>query len=133
MPPRKDPTLEEIRARVAKRDLAEAAQPATTGLPEDSASALAAAGARFYGSIDQLTLSRSVQRIPIAQIAPDVRPDRRQPRLLPLPEDLLVNGAPSLEYRDLVAELQALGRSLKERQIQPIVVYAGSSSIYPAA
>jgi ParB/RepB/Spo0J family partition protein len=133
MPPRKDPTLEEIRARVAKRDAAEAVRPATTSTPEDNATALAAASARFYGSVEQLIQSRSIQRIPIGYIAPDIRPEMRQPRLLPLPEDLLVNGMPSPEYRDLVAELRALGQSLKERQIQPIVVYAGTSTIYPAA
>jgi ParB/RepB/Spo0J family partition protein len=133
MPSRKDPTFEEIRARVAKRDAAESARPATTSTPEDNATALAAASARFYGSVEQLIQSRSVQRIPIEQIAPDLRTEMRQPRLLPLPEDLLVNGTPSPEYRDLIAELRALGQSLKERQIQPIVVYAGTSTIYPAA
>ncbi len=133
MPPRKDPTLEEIRARVAKRDAAEAVRPATTSTPEDNATALAAASARFYGSVEQLIQSRSIQRIPIEHIAPDIRPEMRQPRLLPLPEDLLVNGTPSPEYRDLVAELRVLGQSLKERQIQPIVVYAGASTIYPVA
>jgi len=133
MPPRKDPTLEEIRARVAKRDAAEAVRPATTSTPEDNATALATASARFYGSVEQLIQSRSIQRIPIEHIAPDIRPEMRQPRLLPLPEDLLVNGTPSPEYRDLVAELRVLGQSLKERQIQPIVVYAGASTIYPVA
>jgi ParB/RepB/Spo0J family partition protein len=133
MPARKDPTLEEIRARVAKRDAAEAVRPPTTSAPEDNATALATASARFYGSVEQLIQNRSVQRIPIGYIAPDIRPEMRQPRLLPLPEDLLVNGKPSPEYRDLVAELQALGQSLKERQIQPIVIYPGTSSMYPAA
>lgn len=133
MPPRKDPTLDEIRARVAKRDAAEAAPSTIASASEDNATALAAATARFYGSVEQLIQSRSVQRIPIVHIAPDIRPEMRQPRLLPLPEDLLVNGTPSPEYRDLAADLQALGQSLKERQIQPIVVYAGASIIYPAA
>jgi ParB/RepB/Spo0J family partition protein len=132
MPSRKDPTLDEIRARVAKRDAAEAASSATTSAPEDNPTALAAASARFYGSVEQLIQSRSVQRIPIGHIAPDIRPEMRQPRLLPLPEDLLANGTPLPEYRDLVADLHALGQSLKERQIQPIVVYAGASGIYPA-
>jgi ParB/RepB/Spo0J family partition protein len=133
MPPRKDPTLEEIRARVAKRDTAEAARETATSTLEDNATALATASARFYGSVEQFIQSRSVHGIPIAHIAPEIRPDMRQPRLLPLPEDLLVNGAPAPEYRDLVAELLILGQSLKERQIQPIVVYPGTSSIYPAA
>jgi ParB/RepB/Spo0J family partition protein len=132
MPPRKNPTLEEIRARVAKRDAAETAQSAAT-TPEDSTAALAAASARFYGSVEQLIHSRAIQRIPIEQIAPDIRPEMRQPRLLPLPEDLLVSGSPAPEYRELIAELRALGQSLGERQIQPIVVYSGTSAIYPAA
>jgi len=133
MPSRKDPTLDEIRARVAKRDAAEAVPSVTASAPEDNAPALAAATARFYGSVEQIIQSRSVQRIPVEHIAPDVRPEMRQPRLLPLPEDLLVNGTPSPEYRDLVVELQALGQSLKERQIQPIIVFSGTSTIYPAA
>jgi len=132
MPPRKNPTLEEIRARVAKRDAAETVQ-ASTAASEDNTTALAAASARFYGSVEQLIHSRAVQRIPIEQIAPDIRPEMRQPRLLPLPEDLLVNGSPSPEYRELVAELRTLGQSLSERQIQPIVVYVGTSTIYHAA
>ena len=132
MPSRKDPTLEEIRARVAKRDATETVQ-ALTAAPEDNTTALAAASARFYGSVEQLIHSRAIQRIPLEQIAPDIRPEMRQPRLLPLPEDLLVNGSPAPEYRELVAELRALGQSLSERQIQPIVVYAGTSIMYPAA
>jgi ParB/RepB/Spo0J family partition protein len=130
MPPRKDPTLAEIRARVARRDSVE--QPAAPTAASDS-DAIATATARFYGSVEQLIQNRTVQRIQIGHIAPDVRPDMRQPRLLPLPEDLLADGEAALGYRDLVADLRALGLSMKERQIQPIVVYPGTSSIYPAA
>jgi len=132
MPPRKDPTLAEIRARVARRDSAETGQPAAPAAASDS-DAIATATARFYGSVEQLIQNRTVQRIQIGHIAPDVRPDMRQPRLLPLPEDLLVDGEAAPGYRDLVADLRALGQSIKERQIQPIVVYPGTSSIYPAA
>jgi ParB/RepB/Spo0J family partition protein len=132
MPARKDPTLEEIRARVARRDSAETAQAAGAAAADDS-DAIAAATARFYGSVEQLIQNRTVQRIQIGHIAPDLRPDMRQPRLLPLPEDLLVNSEPAPDYRDLVADLRALGQSIKERQIQPIVVYPGTCSIYPAA
>ena len=131
MPQKSNPTLDEIRARVAKRDAAEAGQPARA--PEGEAAAMAAATARFYGSVDQLIQNRTVQRVQIGHIAPDIRPEMRQPRLLPLPEDLIIHGEPPPEYRDLVAELRALGQSLKERQIQPIVVYPGTSSLYPAA
>jgi ParB/RepB/Spo0J family partition protein len=42
-------------------------------------------------------------------------------------------GAPAPGYADLAAELLELGRSLQERQIQPIIVYEGTSSAYPAA
>jgi ParB family chromosome partitioning protein len=74
---------------------------------------------------------RAIQRIPVTLIAPDLRPSRRQARLLPLPEELEIAGAPAPGYADLVAELRELGQSLKERQIQPIVVYAGASAEYP--
>jgi ParB/RepB/Spo0J family partition protein len=132
MPARKNPTLDEIRARVARRDSPETGQPAAPAADGD-ADAIATATARFYGSVEQLIQNRSVQRIHIGHIAPDVRPDMRQPRLLPLPEDLLVDGEPAPGYRELVADLRALGQSMQERQIQPIVVYPGTSSIYPAA
>src|SRR5215218_3069827 len=111
MPPRKDPTLAEIRARVARRDSAEPGQPAAPATTNDSA-AIATATARFYGSVEQLIQNRTVQRIQIGHIAPDVRPDMRQPRLLPLPEDLLVDGEPAPGYHDLVNDLRALGQSL---------------------
>lgn len=133
MPPKSNPTLDEIRARVAKRDAAEAAQPPQAKAPEGEAAAMAAATARFYGSVEQLIQNRTVQRIQVGHVAPDIRPEMRQPRLLPLPEDLLIQGEPTPEYRELVMDLRALGQSLKERQIQPIVVYPGTSSIYPAA
>jgi ParB-like chromosome segregation protein Spo0J len=42
-------------------------------------------------------------------------------------------GEPAPEYRTIVAELIALGQSLRERQIQPIIVYPGSNPAYPAA
>ena len=38
-----------------------------------------------------------------------------------------------LAINDLMAELLELGQSLKERQIQPVVVYPGTSETYPAA
>lgn len=133
MPARKDPTLEEIRARVARRELSATGQSATPPNVTDDSSAVAIASARFFGSVDQLIQNRAVQRIPIGHIAPDARPEMRQPRLLPLPEDLLEEGRPAPGYRELVAELTALGQSIKERQIQPIVVYPGTSTLYPAA
>jgi ParB/RepB/Spo0J family partition protein len=77
--------------------------------------------------LDTLARGRTVERLPLAAIAPDLRPAYRQPRLLPAVGELWVDGLPAPAYADLVAELLDLGRSLQMRQIQPIVVYPGSS------
>lgn len=91
-------------------------------------------GAHFGITVlDQIAAGQAVQHLPIGLIAPNLRPDARQPRFLPQPDELLVNGIPAPEYEVLVAELTALGESLKERQIQPIIVYPGTSEQYPAA
>ena len=95
--------------------------------------AVAAVSAHFGAALDPLVRDRAVQSLPIGHIAPDMRPDMRQPRLLPPPEELIEQGQPVPAYRELVAELMTLGASLKERQIQPIVVYPGTSDAYPAA
>jgi ParB/RepB/Spo0J family partition protein len=84
-------------------------------------------------ALDAVTGGRTVQLIPLGHLAPETRPDLRQPRLLPRPEELLIDGLPASPYADIVATLLDLGRSLKERQIQPIVAYPGSSNDYPAA
>ena len=84
-------------------------------------------------ALDHVAAGRTVQRLAFTAIAPDTRPDLRQPRLLPPPADLLVDGKPAPAYADLVAPLLDLGRSLQQRQIQPIIVYPGISSDYPAA
>lgn len=94
---------------------------------------LAAVSAHFGAALDQLVRNRAVQQIPVGQIAPDLRPAMRQPRLLPPPEELIVNDQPAPAYRDLVGELLALGQSLRQQQIQPIVVYPGSSAERPGA
>jgi len=94
----------------------------------EPAAAVAAVSAHFGATLDQLVRSRTVQRIPVEQIAPDPRPEMHQPRLLPAPEELIAHGQPVPAYRELVAELLALGQSLKEQQIQPIVVYPGSAA-----
>jgi ParB-like chromosome segregation protein Spo0J len=60
-----------------------------------------------------------------------VRPENRQPRLLPLPDALRIDGQPVPAYADLVAELLDLGRSLQRRQLQPILVYPGTSELFP--
>lgn len=136
MPSKRQEQLANIRARVARRS----AEAATTPVEEEAApppaeeTALASASAHFLGgTIEQLTHNRAVQPLPIHHIAPDIEPGRQQPRLIPLPDELLVNGQPAPTYGDMVAELVALGESLKIRQIQPIVVYPGTSSAYPQA
>ena len=143
MPPSKSQDrLADIRARVARRaeQAAEPAQPpnaapASPG-PEPapaSEAALASASAHFLGAAEQLTQGRVVVSLPLRNVAPDERPGMRQPRLLPHPEALIIDGAPAPEYAGLVAELLALGQSLKERQIQPIIVYPGDSDTRPEA
>lgn len=84
-------------------------------------------------ALDQLAAGRAVQRLAIQIVAPETRPELRQPRLLPAPNELLLEGQPSPLYAGLAASLLDLGRSLKERQIQPIIIYPGASSEYPAA
>ena len=94
------------------------------------------ADARAYFGVEpleQLARGRSVERIPVGFIAPDMRPEDRQPRLLPLPDELMTKRASLPVYASLVNELLELGRSLQERQLQPIIVYPGSSDLYPAA
>ena len=125
--------LAEIRARVARRQEDSAVAPVsdTPAVPADDA--LAAASAHFLGVAEHIIKNKVVESIPIGHIAPDLRPEMRQPRLLPSPDELLVKGEPAPAYRELVTELFALGQSLKAQQIQPIIVYPGSSESYPAA
>jgi ParB/RepB/Spo0J family partition protein len=94
-----------------------------------------AARAHFVGAtvLDQLTNGRAVQALPVEQIAPELREELRQPRLLPLPDQLRPNGEWDEDNRPAIDELLSLGRSLQERQIQPIVIYPGTSEAYPNA
>jgi ParB/RepB/Spo0J family partition protein len=105
-------------------------QPADSPSTDDQATR-----AHFMGAtvLAQLTNGRTVQAIPVEQIAPEIRKELRQPRLLPLPEELRSQGEWNVTHQQLFGELLALGRSLQERQIQPIVVYNGTSDIYPTA
>lgn len=98
--------------------------------PEDT---VAAVSAHFGAALDQIVAQREVQSIPVGHVAPDLRPEMRQSRLLPTPDALIEHGQPVPAYRDLVTELLTLGQSLKEHQIQPIVVYPGQSEQYPSA
>lgn len=93
------------------------------------------ARAHFMGAsiVEALTQGRTVQALPVEQIAPELRPHLRQPRLLPLPEELQPDGAWNEDERALIDELLALGESMRERQIQPIVVHEGASERYPEA
>lgn len=106
------------------------AAPPDAAPPEDRQ---AQAREHFLGRVERLVAERAIERIPIGYIAPDLRAEMRQPRIVPLPDELLVGDAVPAIYRELVAELRALGASLAERQIQPIVVYPGTSERYPAA
>jgi ParB/RepB/Spo0J family partition protein len=83
-------------------------------------------------ALEQVAGGREVRRVPVGHIAPDTRSAARQPRLLPLPEELLVGELPVPGYESMVGALRELGRSLQERQVQPIVVYEGRSERYPA-
>src|SRR5438093_1135592 len=63
--------------------------------------AVAAVSAHFGAALDPLVRNRAVQSIPVGHIAPDTRPEMRQPRLLPMPEDLIEHGQPVPAYREL--------------------------------
>src|SRR5262249_37483093 len=116
MPTKSSDRLAEIRARVVRRATSDSPLPA-----EDAAArsaddaALAAASAHFLGVAEQIVQRRVVERIPVGHIAPDLRPEMRQARLLPPPDELLIHGEPTPAYREMVAELFALGQSLKEQ------------------
>ncbi len=134
--------LAEIRARVARRNEGAAGSSPASDVPAPAPAeqapapaeqALAAASAHFLGVAEHIIKNKIVEQIPVGHIAPDLRPEMRQPRLLPSPEELLQGNEPAPAYREIVAELMALGQSLKEQQIQPIIVYPGASDIYPAA
>jgi ParB/RepB/Spo0J family partition protein len=121
--------MQERAVALAPQTSAPAQPPADPAAP---AAAVAAVSAHFGAALDQLVRSRTVQRLPVDQIAPDPRAEMRQPRLLPAPDELIAHGQPVPAYRELVAELLALGQSLKEQQIQPIVVYPGSDAALPS-
>ena len=95
----------------------------------------ASARAHFVGAsvVEALTQGRAVQMLPLNQIAPELRPHLRQPRLLPLPEELYRDGVWNEDERTLIDELLVLGESMRERQIQPIVIHKGTSEHYPEA
>jgi ParB/RepB/Spo0J family partition protein len=90
-----------------------------------------AASTHFGAAIDHLIRNREIYRIPVRQIAPDTRAAMRQPRHLPLPQELMHQGEPLPAYHRLVSELLSLGESLKEKQIQPIIVFPGPGEISP--
>jgi ParB/RepB/Spo0J family partition protein len=133
MPPKTADRIKAMRERAATL----APQPSVAADDKAPApapdTAVADVSAHFGAALDPLVRNRTVQQIPIGHIAPDARPEMRQPRLLPPPEELIDNGQPAPAYRELVGELLTLGQSLKQQQIQPIVVYPGTSAAYPAA
>ena len=112
-------------------DAPPAQRPATS---VDSADASDAFASHFgIAALDAVVAGRSLQRLAIATIAPALDVATRQPRLLPPPNELLIDGQPNPAYADLVDELRVLGRSLADGQIQPIIVYRGTSAAFPAA
>lgn len=124
------------RIKAMQQQRAEALKPQSSSSIEEAPSphtSFATIQAHFGGTLGNLLQNRQIQHIPIGYIAPDNRPEMVQPRLLPSPDELVVNGSPVPEYQQLVAELLTLGESMKERQIQPIIVYQGTNSVYPAA
>lgn len=118
------------RAAALKRRPEEEATPAPSAPP---APAIPFESHFGIAALDVAVAGRIVERLPVALVAPEMRPGLRQPRLLPRPEELVVQGQPADAYRDIVAGLLDLGRSLAERQIQPIIVYPGASDEYPGA
>ena len=136
MPPK---ATDRIKALQRQREAALAPQPSpvasavTEAAPPPEEPKIADVQAHFGGDLSQMVRDRRVQRISVRHIAPDTRQEMRQPRLLPTPDEIMPAGMYAPIYADLAAELLNLGRSLKERQIQPIIVYEGVNSAYPAA
>lgn len=120
--------LQERAAALAAR---EQAHPQTPPDTQHSDADVTAASTHFGAAFDHMIRNREIHRLPVGQIAPDTRAAIRQPRHLPLPQELLHQGEPLPAYHGLVSELLALGESLREQQIQPIVVFPGSSDISP--
>src|SRR5262245_52245639 len=133
MPPKAADRIKAMRERAAALTPQSGTPAVEDAAAQDAEAAVAAVSMHFGSTLDALVANRAVQALPVGHIAPDTRPEMRQPRLLPPPDDLIEHGQPLPAYRDLVAELLTLGWSLKERQIQPIIVYPGTSDVYPAA
>jgi ParB/RepB/Spo0J family partition protein len=126
----KNKRTDALRARLAQQESSEQHE-ASANTTQDTHDARA----HFLGAsvLEGLTQGRAVQQVSVDLIAPELNPKLRQPRLLPLPEELSVDGEWVESERPLIDELLALGASLKERQIQPIVIYPGTSDRYPTA
>ncbi|NTU84955.1 MAG: hypothetical protein HGA45_37250, partial [Chloroflexales bacterium] len=119
MPPKNDDRLRAIResaATLRRRPGPEAAPPALEDAAEDQGAITSHFG---IAALDTATAGRAIQRLSVRLIAPDLRPESRPPRLLPLPEELMGAGAVAPEHAALLAEIRDLGASLQERQIQP--------------
>ncbi|MEI7768782.1 MAG: ParB/RepB/Spo0J family partition protein [Chloroflexales bacterium] len=132
MPAKSNDKMRELRERaVAMINRSPATPPPATAQADDPAPGLSA----HFGitALDQVASGHRVQRLALAAITPEVRPEARQARLLPPPDELIVHGRPNPNYADLVAALLDLGRSIQARQIQPIVVYPGASDAAPTA
>lgn len=141
MTPKTNDKMRELRERAsAMMNRPVAAPSAPTPAPEeavpfsaeDSPAAVPGLNAHFgIAALDQVVEGRSIQQLPLGVIAPDMRPEFRQPRLVPPLSELFDQGRPNPLYADLVASLLDLGRSLQERQIQPVIVYPGTAEGLP--
>jgi ParB/RepB/Spo0J family partition protein len=141
MPPKTNDKLSELRKRASammnrpteaqptERSEAETLDATAAVAPDTAAVGLSA----HFGiaALDQVVDGRSIQRLALNTIAPDYRPEARQPRLLPPIAELLEQGRLNPLYANLVVALRELGQSLQQRQIQPIVVYPGTSEALP--
>lgn len=130
MPPKNDDRLKAIRESAAALRRRPEPAPAADAAPEPDPGAITS----HFGisALDAATAGRAVQRLALRLIAPELRPDARQPRLLPSPEELRGEAA-AAEHAALLGELRDLGASLQERQIQPVIVYPGESDAHPEA
>src|SRR5829696_3936003 len=97
--------MRERAAALAPQSSVVETDPTPTPTPD---TAVASVSAHFGAALDPLMRNRTVQQIPIGHIAPDMRPDMRQPRLLPPLNQLSDNGQPTPAYRELVGELLTL-------------------------
>ncbi|MBP1468794.1 ParB/RepB/Spo0J family partition protein [Candidatus Chloroploca sp. M-50] len=126
---------EAIKARLAQRTQPHPPPEGQSQPPADGPAERATlARQHFLGpQLQDIVANQTIQKLPLHELAPELQPGLRQPRMLPLPDELLVQGETPPIYAELVAELRELGESLRSFQIQPVVVYPGTSTTFPDA